>query len=214
MFTVLFEVHPKAERYDDYLGYAKLLRPELERIDGFVANVRYRSLSRDGWLLSRSDWRDEKALVRWRTQALHHGVQEKGRFEVFADYRLRVGERVRDPDGAMPPPQRLDATAAGDATVVTLLDGRTGTADAAGVARALGVDPGAPGLVGWDAFDALLSPGDQVVLAAWRDDVAADAFERELPATVCVSRIRVIRDYGMRDRREAPQYYPPVDGGR
>jgi hypothetical protein len=26
--------------------------------------------------------------------------------------------------------------------------------------------------------------------------------------------VRIIRDYGMQDRREAPQFYPPVEGGR
>src|ERR1700682_62839 len=70
MFSVLFEVYPKAEKWDDYLGYAKLLRPELEKVDGFVDNIRYRSLTREGWLLSVSGWRDEKALVRWRTQPI------------------------------------------------------------------------------------------------------------------------------------------------
>src|ERR1700729_4188124 len=40
-------VYPKTEKWDDYLGYAKLLRPELEGIDGFVDNIRYRSLTRD-----------------------------------------------------------------------------------------------------------------------------------------------------------------------
>src|SRR4051812_33238216 len=60
MFAVLFEVHPKPERWDDYLRLAKLMRPELERIDGFIENVRYRSLTREGWVLSLSVWRDEK----------------------------------------------------------------------------------------------------------------------------------------------------------
>ena len=84
MFSVLFDVHPRPDRWDTYLGYAALLRPELERIDGFVDNVRYRSLTRDGWLLSLSGWRDEKSLVRWRTQATHHGIQQRARAEVFA----------------------------------------------------------------------------------------------------------------------------------
>ena len=53
-------------------GRSQLARDELEQIDGFVTNIRYRSLTRDGWLLSLSDWRDEKALIRWRTQAQHH----------------------------------------------------------------------------------------------------------------------------------------------
>src|SRR6476469_9782300 len=83
MFAVIFEVNPQDRQYDHYLGRGKMLRPELEQIDGFVDNVRYRSLTREGWLLSLSSWRDEKSLVRWRTQAKHHAVQEKGRTEVF-----------------------------------------------------------------------------------------------------------------------------------
>ena len=46
LFAVLFEVHPKPDRWDAYLGIAGMLRPELEQIDGFVDNVRYRSLGR------------------------------------------------------------------------------------------------------------------------------------------------------------------------
>ena len=67
MFSVLFEVHPKTAQWDAYLGNAKALRPELEQVEGFVDNIRYRSLTREGWILSLSGWRDEKAVVRWRT---------------------------------------------------------------------------------------------------------------------------------------------------
>src|SRR5438093_13312173 len=69
MFAVIFEVDPKPEQWDAYLGYAKLLRPELERVDGFVDNERFSSMRREGWLLSLSIWRDEKAVIRWRTCA-------------------------------------------------------------------------------------------------------------------------------------------------
>jgi hypothetical protein len=48
MFAVIFEVHPRPEQWDAYFGYAKMLRPELEQMDGFVDNIRYRSLTRDG----------------------------------------------------------------------------------------------------------------------------------------------------------------------
>ena len=92
MFSVLFEVHPDGEQWDTYLGIARMLRPELEKIDGFVDNVRYRSLRREGWLLSLSGWRDEKSLVRWRVQSQHHGAQERGRRQVLLDYHLRVGQ--------------------------------------------------------------------------------------------------------------------------
>lgn len=72
MFSVLFEVRPRGDQWDAYLDYAKMLRPELEQIDGFIDNVRYGSLTRDGWILSLSGWREEKSLVRWRTRARHH----------------------------------------------------------------------------------------------------------------------------------------------
>jgi hypothetical protein len=51
MFAVLFEVHPDTDQWDAYLGYATMLRPDLEAIDGFVDNIRYRSLTRPGWIL-------------------------------------------------------------------------------------------------------------------------------------------------------------------
>jgi hypothetical protein len=82
MFSVIFEVHPKPEQWDAYLGLGKMLKPELEKIEGFVDNIRYRSLRHDGWLLSLSDC---------RTQAKHHVVQEKGRSDIFLDDHLRIG---------------------------------------------------------------------------------------------------------------------------
>src|ERR1044072_9286964 len=127
MFAVRVAVKPKPEQWDPYLGYARILKPELERIDRFVDNIRYRSLTREGWLLSLSSWRDEKALVRWRTHAMHHGVQEKGRSEVFFDYHLRIGQITRDtrlPDGQVLREQRLDETQTGSATTITLIDAR------------------------------------------------------------------------------------------
>lgn len=74
MFSVLFEVHPKSDQRDAYLGYAKMLRPELEQVEGFVDNILYRTLNRAGWILSLSYWKDEKAVVRWRTNMKHHEV--------------------------------------------------------------------------------------------------------------------------------------------
>jgi heme-degrading monooxygenase HmoA len=220
MFSVIFEVQPEVERWDDYLGYARMLRPELERIGGFVDNTRYRSLTRPGWLLSLSNWRDEKALVRWRTQAMHHGVQEKGRSEVFRDYHLRVGQITRDtrlPEGQVLAEQRLDETQTGAATTVVLIDAqrpaeRVKNAGPQEIAEWLGLRPDARGLVAWDVFDAVLAPGDVILLLSWRDRADADAFEAaaQLTESARLRRVRIIRDYGMFDRREAPQYYPDV----
>ena len=96
MFSVIFEVRPRAQRWDDYLGAAKMLRPELEQVDGFIDNIRYKSLLREGWILSLSGWRDEKSVVRWRTTMHHHEVQAKGRDHILADYHLRVGQITED----------------------------------------------------------------------------------------------------------------------
>jgi heme-degrading monooxygenase HmoA len=220
MFSVLFEVHPGGDQWDAYLGYAKMLRPELEQIDGFVDNIRYRSMTREGWILSLSGWANEKALVRWRTRARHHDVQEKGRGGVLTDYHLRVGQVTRDtqlPPGQVLAEQRLDETEAGQGTTVTLIDARrsagwaseTAPADAA---ASLGLTPEAEGLLAWDVFDAVLSPGDMIMLLSWRGHEAADAFaaRKTLPAGTRLRQVRVVRDYGMYDRRENPQYYPEL----
>jgi len=114
MFAVVFEVQPKQERWDEYLELAKFLKPELEKIDGFIDNERFESTRRPGWILSHSTWRDEKSVVRWRTVAKHHDTQQRGRDEVFQDYHLRVGEIVADtapPAGTSLVEQRLDAPA-------------------------------------------------------------------------------------------------------
>jgi heme-degrading monooxygenase HmoA len=224
MFSVLFEVHPKPDQWDAYLGYAKLLRPELEQIEGFVDNVRYRSLTREGWLLSLSSWRDEKALVRWRTQAVHHGVQEEGRAEVFRDYHLRVGQVTQDtqlPEGYALREQRLDETQTGAGTTVTLIDANRplewiNEAKPADIADWLGLPSHPPGLTSWDVFAAVLASGDVILLLSWRDQAAALDFEKTawLQPGARLRRVRVVRDYGMFDRREAPQYYPEVTAGR
>ena len=220
MFSVLFEVHPKSDQWDAYLGLAKMLRPELERIDGFIDNIRYRSLTREGWILSLSGWQDEKALVRWRTQVKHHGAQEKGRSEILRDYHLRVGQVTQDtgpPEGYALHEQRLDETATGSGTTITLIDAKQApewvkAARPDEVAKWLGLEPAAKGLAAWDVFDAVLTPGDIILLVSWRDTAAAEAFagSAPLPIGARLRRIRVVRDYGMFDRREAPQYYPEV----
>ncbi len=223
MFSVIFEVHPKPDQWDAYLDLAGTLRPELEQVDGFVDNIRYKSLTRQGWLLSLSGWRDEKAVVRWRTAMRHHGAQEKGRSEILLDYHLRVGEIARDtriPAGQTLREQRLDETATGDATTIILIDakrpaGSDAAADAAACSKNLGLDREARGLVGWDVFDAMLTPGDLILLTSWRTSADAQAFEAaaKLPEGARLRRVRIVRDYGMFDRREAPQYYPPVQRG-
>jgi heme-degrading monooxygenase HmoA len=217
MFAVIFEVQPKQERFDDYLAIAGGLKSQLEAIEGFIDNERFRNKRDERWLLSLSTWRDEKALVRWRTQGEHHGAQEKGRFEVFADYHLRVGEMLTDSAAALTP-TRTDQTETGAAKVVTITEAMLQDADhaAAAFADKLGLPSSAERPIAHDTFESITKKGKFLLLASWRDAAAAATFKPAPPAGTASLRhrsVRIIRDYGMFERHEAPQYYPDVDRG-
>ena len=96
MIAVIFEVWPAQGRKEDYLGIAAALRADLDRIDGFISVERFQSLSDPEKLLSLSFWRDEEAVKNWWNHFKHRESQTKGRFGIFADYRLRVAAVSRD----------------------------------------------------------------------------------------------------------------------
>ncbi|HET6182969.1 MAG TPA: antibiotic biosynthesis monooxygenase [Acetobacteraceae bacterium] len=177
MFAVIFEVEPRPEQWDVYVGTAGELRPELERIDGFIENRRFRSRRRPGLVLSLSLWRDGAAVVRWREHAGHRLAQLKGRAEVFRNYRLRVGE-VADGPGL---PER---------TVLLIEQPQE--------------EEPPPGWATWDLFDGLLDPADRLMLLAEAE--AGAVIDPDARTRI----VRVVRDYGMRDRAEAPQAMPPA----
>jgi heme-degrading monooxygenase HmoA len=225
MFVVIFEVQPKKERWNDYLDLAKYLKPKLETIEGFIDNERYGSKRTEGCVLSLSTWRDEKAVIRWRTQDEHHRVQEKGRFEVFEDYHLRVGEVIDDTD----PPrglellqQRFDETAGADAKAASITEVTPPEVERADIAperlpAQLGLDLRTDGLADHEVFESIYNPGKILLLATWRDAQAAESWTPDPLSKLGRPRhrrIRVIRDYGMNDRREAPQFYPEVSPAR
>lgn len=95
MFVVVFEVQPKKGHEQDYLDLAASLRPDVEKIDGFISVERFQSLARPGCLVSVSYWRDADAVKRWREHNRHHLAQLSGRGQIFADYRITVAEVER-----------------------------------------------------------------------------------------------------------------------
>jgi heme-degrading monooxygenase HmoA len=221
MFAVIFVVQPRQERWNDYLDLAKYLKPKLEAVDGFIHNERFESKRTPGRLLSLSTWRDEKSVIRWRTQGEHHGVQQKGRFEIFEDYHLRVGEIIHDTDppvGLTVAAPRLDGTETGTAKVATITELTPGAAsDTAGgpnmLPARLGLDPHRDGLVDAEVFESIYNPGKLLLLGLWQDEDAAASWRPAQAAAAAKLRhrqVRIIRDYGMFDRREAPQYYRAV----
>lgn len=96
MIAVIFEVVPSEAGRQAYLDTAASLRAELDHIDGFVSIERFQSLSQPDKILSLSFWRDEEAVAQWRALPQHRHAQSAGRAGVFADYRLRVAQVLRD----------------------------------------------------------------------------------------------------------------------
>lgn len=96
MIAVIFEVWPKPERKQEYFDIAAALRPQLEKIDGFISIERFESLSERGKILSLSFFRDEAAILAWRNMEAHRRAQAKGRATIFDNYRLRIASVIRD----------------------------------------------------------------------------------------------------------------------
>ncbi len=152
-----------------------------------------------------------------------HGAGE-GSFRNPA--RLPPARRPADP--RQPDPvrsgiaeQRLDETEIGAGSTVTFVDTKwpaklSKQATPYEIAASLGLDPDAKGLAGWDVYDAVLTPGDLILMMVWKTAANADAFARSVavPEGGRLRHVRIIRDYGMFDRREAPQYYPAVERQR
>ena len=182
-------------------------------MDGFIEVERFESRHRPGWVLSLSTWRDEKSVVRWRCQREHNRTQQRGRFELFADYRLRVCEVTADsraPEAVIQ--QRFDETEVGDAKAIAVTefppahDAATAAADLAG----------SEGLASHDVLESIYNPGKTLLLTSWATAERAGGWGPSAkPDGLRHRRVRIIRDYGLAERREAPQYYPPVrDIGR
>jgi heme-degrading monooxygenase HmoA len=96
MIAVIFEVWPARSSKDEYLAIAATLREDLTKIDGFISVERFQSLSDPDKLLSLSFWRDEEAVKNWRNHVRHRESQARGRAGIFADYRLRIADTIRD----------------------------------------------------------------------------------------------------------------------
>jgi heme-degrading monooxygenase HmoA len=96
MIAIIFEVLPADGEKQHYFDLAASLRAELEQIDGFISVERFQSLTDPMKMLSLSFFRDEEAVRQWRNLPSHRATQAKGRNGVFANYRLRVANVLRD----------------------------------------------------------------------------------------------------------------------
>jgi Uncharacterized enzyme involved in biosynthesis of extracellular polysaccharides len=96
MIAVLFEAKAEPAHQARYLQLAAELKPLLADIDGFIDIERFQSLTTDGKILSLSWWRDEEAIRNWKHNEYHLAAQQEGRASIFAFYRIRVAQVVRE----------------------------------------------------------------------------------------------------------------------
>jgi hypothetical protein len=74
----------------------------------------------------------------------------------------------------------------------------------------LGLDEHRADLVDWDIFESIVTPGKLLLLCAWTSEASIwspHSLDNAMAKTRH-RRVRIIRDYGMFDRAEAPQYFP------
>jgi heme-degrading monooxygenase HmoA len=206
MIGLFFEVQTRPGHADQYLNLAASLKPSLEAMGGCRFIDRFRSLTRENLLLSYQIWQDEGAMTAWRAHAYHHEVQKTGREKVFSDYRIRVaqvihearpGQAVWQPDRRTPyndparrPPTYVLAAESKHARLPVETEWRR------------------------DAFESVYRSGYFAHLIDLPDHPSGVEFGPRLfadPTTEYFRIFEVMRDYGMYDRTEAPQYYPAVE---
>jgi heme-degrading monooxygenase HmoA len=96
MIAVIFEALPSKGKWEEYIDIASKLRPELDKIDGFISVERFQSIANPEKVLSLSFWKNEESVKTWRNIEMHRIAQEQGRKSIFDDYRLRVAAVIRD----------------------------------------------------------------------------------------------------------------------
>ncbi|HUQ75253.1 MAG TPA: antibiotic biosynthesis monooxygenase [Burkholderiales bacterium] len=96
MIAVIFEFTPAEGRFPEYMKIVDTLREDLAKAEGFISLERFESISNKGKFVSLQFWRDEESVRKWRNLQKHRDAQKKGRESIFASYRLRIAEVLRD----------------------------------------------------------------------------------------------------------------------
>ncbi|GKQ49211.1 antibiotic biosynthesis monooxygenase [Bradyrhizobium sp. Ce-3] len=205
MISQFFEVQIKDGHVNRYMDLAASLKPALNAMGGCLFIDRFESLTRKNLLLSYQIWQDEGAMTAWRVDAGHHAVQKIGREDVFSDYRIRIAQVIHEarPDRPIWQPER-----------------RTPYNDPARraptyVIASESTNAELPVETQWrhDSFRSMYRDGQFAHLVDLPDYQSGLEFGARLftdPTTEYFRIFEVMRDYGMYDRGEAPQYYPPV----
>lgn len=176
MHCLFFDVRPKPGHMDHYFDHVARLKPVLARHDGLVFLDRYRPLDDADALLSHQLWADDAAIAGWRADSTHRASQSAGRRVHFDGYRIRVGEEVAK-DAASTDTGRFLLAAYGDAPAQ---------------------------IMGARSYESVNNAGRFVTLAS-HDSLAAATDAANGSAAEKTRLFRILRDYTMTDRAEAPQ---------
>ena len=92
MIVVVFEVILEPKNGHKYFDLAAALRPELEKIDGFISVERFKSVVTENKFVSLSFWRDEDAVEKWHKNENHGYAQTLGKSTIFTDFQITVAK--------------------------------------------------------------------------------------------------------------------------
>jgi heme-degrading monooxygenase HmoA len=204
MIGLFFEVMPRPGHEQAYFDIAASLRPELDKNPGLLFIDRFGSLVRQRLVLSHSHWRDEASLANWRTHAKHHAAQIAGRQQHFEDYRLRICQLACE---WLPQPGGLCRFEINNSyNDPTLRQERFMIASTAGKPVETEAENDVLASVTRESEYIVLTPASSLA-----DGLSAVDRLALTGAMTSVRLYLVSRDYGMYDRSEAPQYYPPLE---
>ena len=206
MIGLFFEVMPRPDHEQAYFDIAATLRPELDKNPGLMFIDRFKSLIRPRIVLSHSHWRDEASLAGWRTHAKHHAAQIAGRTQHFEDYRLRIAQLAGEwlPAGGL---RRFETTNGYNDPALQqerFLIASTTRAPVEAHAES-------------DVLASVSRDNEYIVLTpavSLPDGLHAVEQLSRTGAMTSVRLYLVSRDYGMYERKEAPQYYAPIERDR
>jgi len=206
MISQFFEIQIREGHLSRYMDLAAALKPALDDMGGCLFIDRFKSLTRENLVLSYQIWQDEGSMTAWRVDASHHRVQEIGRERIFSDYRIRIAQVIHEARPGKPIWQPERRTPYNDPTR------RRPTYVVATESK--NADLPVPTRWQRDSFESMYRPGYFVHLVDLPDDRSGLEFGTGLfadPTTEYFRIFEVMRDYGMYDRTEAPQYYPSVN---
>ena len=96
MMVVIIEFELRAHAGSQFETALKQMQEQVKEYDGFLGDTPCCSLNDEKRFLTLSYWRDRESIKAWRDDSQHKKVQQLGRSEIMAWYKIRVCELERE----------------------------------------------------------------------------------------------------------------------